>query len=166
MFEPIAITGMAMRLPGQVRNGKDFWEMLVGKKDGLCKVPEDRYNIDGFYSEHVTPGTVQQPLGYFLDHVQIRQLDTTFFSSPKKELERLDPQQRQLLEVAWECMENAGSTNWRGSNIGCFVGVLGEDWRDLNSKETQQGGSYRVTGYEDAFLANRLSYEYNLHGPR
>lgn len=165
MFEPIAIVGMALRLPGQVRNGKDFWEMLVQKKNGLCKVPEDRYNIDGFYSEHSTPGTMQQPLGYFLDHVQIKQLDTSFFSFPKKELERLDPQQRQLLEVAWECMENAGSTNWRGSNIGCFVGVLGEDWRDLNSKETQQGGSYRVTGYEDAFLANRLSYEYNLHGP-
>lgn len=165
-FEPIAIVGMAMRLPGGVQNGKDFWEMLVNKRHGLCTVPEDRYNVNGFYTKDPTPGALRQPLGYFLNNVDIKQLDTSFFSFPKKELERLDPQQRQLLEVAWECMENAGATNWRDTDIGCFVGVLGEDWRDLNSKETHQSGSYRVTGYEDAFLANRLSFEYNLHGPR
>lgn len=165
-FEPLAIVGMAMRLPGGVTNGEEFWEMLVNKKNGLCTVPEDRYNINGFYTEEPTPGALRQPLGYFLQDVDIKQLDTSFFSFPKKELERMDPQQRQLLEVTWECMENAGATNWRGTDVGCFVGVLGEDWRDLSSKETQQSGSYRVTGYEDAFLANRISFEYNLRGPR
>jgi len=107
-FEPIAIVGMAMRLPGGVHNGRDFWEMLVNKKHGLCTVPEDRYNVDGFYTKHPTPGALRQPLGYFLQDVEIKQLDTSFFSFPKKELERFDP----------------AETAARGR-----VGMHGERWR-------------------------------------
>uniref|UniRef100_A0A8H7K8X3 Carrier domain-containing protein n=1 Tax=Bionectria ochroleuca TaxID=29856 RepID=A0A8H7K8X3_BIOOC len=164
-FEPIAIVGMAMRLPGGVRNGDDFWDLMVQKRAGLCTVPEDRYNIKGFHTEEPTAGALRQPLGYFLQDVDLKQLDTSFFSLPKKELARLDPQHRQLLELTWECMESAGATGWRGTDMGCFVGVLGQDWRDLNTKETHQSGNYRVTGFEDSFLSNRLSYEFDLHGP-
>ena len=164
--EPIAIVGMAMRLPGRVHNAEGFWDMLVNKSSGLCRVPQDRYNIDGFYSAVQKPGTLQTTTGYYLEDINLQHLDTSFFSISKKELERLDPQQRQLLEVAWECMENAGATNWRGKNIGCYVGVFGEDWLDLNAKDTQHTGGYRVTGYGDFVLGNRISYEYNLQGPR
>ena len=164
-YEPIAIVGMAMRLPGGVRNGKDFWDMIAQKRDGLCEVPKDRYNVNGFHTEEPTAGALRQPLGYFLHDVDLKQLDTSFFSLSKKELARLDPQQRQLLELTWECMENAGATDWRGTDIGCYVGVLGQDWRDLNAKETHPSGNYRVTGFEDSFLSNRLSYEFDLHGP-
>lgn len=165
-LEPIAIVGMAMRLPGGVHNAEEFWDMLVKKKDGLCRVPKDRYNVDGFYSATIRPGTLQTTEGYYLKDVNLQHFDTSFFSISKKELERLDPQQRQLLEVTWECMQNSGATDWQGKNIGCFVGVFGEDWLDLNAKETQHVGGYRVTGYGDFVLGNRLSYEYNLHGPR
>jgi hypothetical protein len=103
---------------------------------------------------------------YFLDDVDIRQFDTSVFPISKSELERLDPQQRQLLEVAYECMENAGQASWRGKNIGCYVGVFGEDWLDLYAKETQHRKGYRVTGYGDFVLGNRISYEFDLHGPR
>lgn len=164
--EPIAIVGMAMRLPGRVRNDKDFWKLLVEKRSGLCEVPKDRYNVTGFVDPSGKPGTFKPEKAYFLEDVSIQQLDTSVFPFSKTELERLDPQQRQLLEVTYECMENAGATSWRGSSIGCYVGVFGEDWQDLNAKETQHKGGYRVTGYGDFVLGNRVSYEFDLHGPR
>ncbi|GLA97323.1 type I Iterative Polyketide synthase (PKS) [Aspergillus tubingensis] len=163
--EPIAIVGMAMRLPGRVNDSESFWRMLIEKRSGLCDVPKDRYHLDAFHDPHGKPGTVRMRQGYFLDDVDVRQFDSNVFSSPKKELERLDPQQRQLLEVSYECLENAGCTLWRGRKIGCYVGVFGQDWLDLNAKETQHMGAYRVTGYDDFVLGNRISYEFDLRGP-
>ncbi|PWY91664.1 polyketide synthase [Aspergillus sclerotioniger CBS 115572] len=163
--EPIAIVGMAMRLPGRVHDGEAFWNMLIEKRSGLCDVPKDRYNVDAFHHPDGQAGTVRMRQGYFLDDVDIQHFDSSVFSSPKKELERLDPQQRQLLEVSYECLENAGCTSWRGQRIGCYVGDFGQDWQDLNAKETQHMGAYRVTGYDDFVLGNRISYEFDLRGP-
>ncbi|PWY70902.1 putative polyketide synthase [Aspergillus heteromorphus CBS 117.55] len=163
--EPIAIVGMAMRLPGGVHSGEEFWDMLIEKRSGLCDVPKDRFNIDAFHVPHQKAGTVRIKQAYFLDDVEIGQFDSSVFSSSKTEVERLDPQQQQLLEVVYECLENAGSTSWRGSDIGCYVGMFGEDWLDLMAKETQHMGGYRVTGYGDFVLGNRISYEFDLHGP-
>ncbi|GAB1201010.1 hypothetical protein APSETT444_010394 [Aspergillus pseudonomiae] len=160
---PIAIVGMGMRLPGGVSSGTEFWNFLVNKRDGLCRVPETRYNVDAFYDE-AREGAVRTKHGYFLEQ-DIVQLDIGFFEISKPEAEKLDPQQRLLLEVVWECMENAGQTNWQGTNIGCFVGVFGEDWLDLLSKDTQQHDRYRVMSAGDFALSNRVSYEYDLTGP-
>ncbi|KAK6826532.1 hypothetical protein RU639_005411 [Aspergillus parasiticus] len=160
---PIAIVGMGMRLPGGVSSGREFWDFLVNKRDGLCRVPETRYNVDAFYDE-AREGAVRTKHGYFLEQ-DIAQVDAGFFGLSKLEAEKLDPQQRLLLEVVWECMENAGQTNWQGTNIGCFVGVFGEDWLDLLSKDTQQHDRYRVMSAGDFALSNRLSYEYDLTGP-
>ncbi|KAB8233986.1 uncharacterized protein BDW43DRAFT_310660 [Aspergillus alliaceus] len=160
---PVAIVGMGMRLPGGVSSGRELWDFLVNKRDGLCRVPETRYNVDAFYDES-REGAVRTKHGYFLED-DIAQLDVGFFGINKLEAEKLDPQQRLLLEVVWECMENAGQTNWQGTNIGCFVGVFGEDWLDLLSKDTQQNDRYRVIGAGDFALSNRVSYEYDLRGP-
>lgn len=164
--EPIAIVGMAMRLPGRVHTADEFWNLLTEKRSGLCDIPPDRYNIDGFYDPTGRPGTIRTRQGYFLEDVDIQQFDTSSFPIARKEVERLDPEQRHLLEVAYECLENSGATSWRGKKIGCYIGVFGEDWLDLNAKETQHRGGYRVTGYGDFVLANRISYEFDLHGPR
>ena len=163
---PIAIVGMGMRLPGRVNEESAFWDLLINKKNGRGVVPEDRYNIDGFYSPIGGQGMVKTKYGYFLDHVNLQHFDASFFSMNKREVEMLDPQQRLLLEVIWECMENGGQVGWRGKNIGCYVGVFGEDWLDIAAKDTQNSGMYRITGSGDFALSNRISYEYNLRGPR
>lgn len=155
-----------MRLPGRVHSADAFWNFLLAKKNGRARIPADRYNIDAFHSPSGKPGTVQMQHGYFLEDVDLAHFDAAFFSMSKTEVERLDPQQRMLLEVIWECMENGGQKAWRGENIGCYVGAFGEDWLDLASKDTQSQGIYRITGSGDFALANRVSYEYNLKGPR
>ncbi|KAJ5662752.1 hypothetical protein N7462_011678 [Penicillium macrosclerotiorum] len=160
---PIAIVGMAVRLPGGVNTMDKFWDMLINKKDGHCKVPETRYGADAFYNA-TRPGTVKTRHGYFLQE-DVGHIDRSFFSMSKTEAAKLDPQQRLLLEVVWECMESGGQTNWRGQSIGCYVGVFGEDWLEMSSKDTQHMDRFHVVSAGDFALSNRVSYEYDLQGP-
>ena len=165
VLEPVAIVGMAMRLPGGVHNAEDFWDLLINKKDGRCRVPSDRYNIDGFYGPG-KPGHVNTQHGYFLEHLDLAHIDASFWSMTKQEAELMDPQQRLLLEVVYECLENAGEKYWRGKNIGCYVGCFGEDWLDMDAKDIANSHMYRLTGYSETFISNRISYEFDFKGPR
>ncbi|KAI2691625.1 hypothetical protein LCP963914a_1826 [Penicillium roqueforti] len=165
--EPIAICGMSVRLPGGLHTPQQLWDFLVAKGDARGQVPKSRYNVSTYYSETQKPGSVKTEYGYFLDEsIDIASVDTSFFTMGKLEVERMDPQQRQMLEVARECMEDAGETNWKGRPIGCYMGSFGEDWLEICVKETQQYGQHRVSGYGDFMLPNRVSYEMDLTGPR
>jgi acyl transferase domain-containing protein/SAM-dependent methyltransferase len=139
---------------------------LLSKSDARTRVPESRYNVDGHYSEKWKPGNVKSEYGYFLDEsMDVFALDTTFFNMSKAELERADPQQRQLLEVVRECFESAGETDYRGKDVACYVGSFGEEWCDSFAKEEQNYGIYRISGWGDFVLSNRISYEFDLKGP-
>lgn len=155
---PIAICGLALRLPGGIRDADAFWDALLNGRDMRGPIPKSRYNPVGFAS-----GTTP-PYGYFLED-DLAALDTSFFNLRKSELEAADPQQRQLLEVTRECLENAGETNYRGKSIGCYVGTFGEDWQHMMCKDEEHLESH-TTSMPDLMLANRISYEYDLQGPR
>lgn len=164
---PIAICGMACRLPGGLATPDELWDFLLAKKDGRCRVPESRYNVDSYYSDTKKPGTVPTQYGYFLDEsVDIGALDISFFTMTRSEVERADPQQRLMLEVAREAFEDAGVTDWRGKTIGTYIGNFGEDWLGMLERETQPWGIHRISGSGDFAVANRLSYEFDLQGPR
>lgn len=91
------------------------------------------------------------------------------FSLTRSELERTDPQQRMLLEVTRECLDDAGEVDsmYRGKQVGCFVGTFGDDWLLMSGKDlASQGGGYSATGTGDLMLPNRVSYEFDFRGPR
>lgn len=159
---PIAICGMAMRLPGGIHDDKHLWEVLYNGKDMRVTIPEDRYNAKAFSSALGKKGAIETQHGYFLTD-DLSCLDASFFSMTKSDLERTDPQQRQILEVVRECLEGAGEAEYRGKDIGCYVGTFGEDWLLSQSKENQSSGTFSGSG--DLMIANRLSYEFDLHGP-
>lgn len=164
--EPIAICGMALRLPGGISTPSGFWDFLIDKKDAQGSVPATRYSAAKYYSKAGKPGFVNSDRGYFLDEsVDLGGIDTTLFTMPKNEVERADPQQRLLLELTRECFESAGEVNYRGKTIGTFVGSFGEDWAALFAKDAQIPALYKVSGYGDFVLSNRISYEYDLRGP-
>ena len=163
--EPIAIVGMAMRLPGGIRTADAFWEFLVQKKDAKSNVPADRYNIDALYGVD-KPMHIPIKEGYFLTDLELGDLDTSCFPMKTTELRALDPQQRLLLEIVWECLENAGQTKFRGQNVGCFIGSFGDDWQEIQWKDPQNTEPYRASGATDFFLANRISFEFGFTGPR
>ncbi|KAI9657994.1 MAG: Type I Iterative PKS [Bathelium mastoideum] len=163
-YEPIAIIGCAMRLPGGVNDGEALWSLLESKREGRCLVPQDRYNVDAFYGPG-KQGHVCSKYGYFLDHLDLAEMDTSMWSMTKTEASEMDPQQRLALEVVFECLQSSGTTQWHGKNIGTYFGIFGEDWADMQAKETQHSGMYRITGYGDFVVANRISYEFGFKGP-
>jgi acyl transferase domain-containing protein len=165
-FTPMAICGMACRLPGKIHSPKELWDFLISKGDARTRVPESRYNVSAYHSPTKKFGSIVTDFGYFLDEtVDLAALDTSFFPMQRKDLERLDPQQRLLLEVARESLDDAGEVNWRGSNVGVYVGNYGADWYDLLNSDQQRYGTHITTAH-DFMLSNRLSYEMDLRGPR
>ena len=162
---PIAVCGMALRLPASLKTPQQLWEFLLAGGDARGVVPSSRYNVASFHDPTGKHGTVITEYGYYLDD-DIGALDASFFSMPRMEVERTDPQQRLMLEVTRECFEDAGEVAWKGKRIGCYMGSLGEDWCEMFARETQNWGPYRYTGFGDFTLSNRVSYEMDLQGPR
>ena len=98
------------------------------------------------------------------------QFDPQFFGITPREAVRMDPQQRILLEVAWEAMENAGrpAEELAGSKTGVFVGIGGTDYSKVGvpyDDYYQQIDAHLGTGNALSIAANRLSYMFDFHGP-
>ncbi|KAL8735777.1 MAG: hypothetical protein Q9166_000641 [cf. Caloplaca sp. 2 TL-2023] len=121
-LEPIAICGMACRLPGGIDSDSSFWRMMIEKRSGQTpKVPKSRFNIDAHYHESPErPGSFNVAGGYFLDG-QPEDFDPTFFNITPIEAQWLDPQQRKMLEVSYECLVSAGVTLQNGKVDGMGI---------------------------------------------
>jgi acyl transferase domain-containing protein len=167
LVEPIAICGMALRLPGGVHDTESFWELLYNKKSGKCVVPKDRYNVDAWYRPGKL-GHVVSKYGYFLEDIDLASTDLSFWSMTKQEVENLDPQQRLVLEVVYECLQNAGQipNELRGRKIGVYMGTFDGDWLELCGRDTQRSHIYNYTGYADYMSGSRVHYEFGFMGPR
>ncbi|GLI81248.1 mycolipanoate synthase [Penicillium ochrochloron] len=161
---PIAICGMGMRLPGGIHHEEELYNFLIEQKDARSIVPPNRYNVDAHFSPHGKKGTVITRHGYFLD-ADLANFDPTTFKTTATEASHLDPNQRLSLEVVREALESAGEINWRGKKIGTYVGLFGEDWKDMRQKDASFNSSYGLIGALDYAIANRISYEYDLKGP-
>lgn len=79
----------------------------------------------------------------------------------------MDPQQRQLLECAYEAFENAGTPleSLIGQDVGVFIGGYPSDYAKLMKKDTETMPHSLVTGTQGSILSARLSYFFNLRGP-
>lgn len=169
--EPIAICGMGFRLPGGLSTPDDLYAFLASGSDARSPPDEARYAASSF--TYQSPGGDDQiPLpaeGYWLDWRELTGLDPSLFPTggSRAEAEKMDPQQRILLRVAWEALESAGEVDWRGrEDIGCYVGGFGDDWRELRSRDALDPAGHKLTGYTDFALSNRISSVFDLRGPR
>jgi acyl transferase domain-containing protein len=163
--EPIAIIGAGCRFPGS-SNLEAFWDLLRSGSEAISEVPKERWDIDAFYdAEPATPGKMNSRYGGFLE--QVDQFDPGFFGISSREAERIDPQQRLVLEVAWEALENAAivPANLSGSQTGVFIGCGNYDYGLLLSKNPSCISAYDGAGSTIGIAANRLSYLLNLRGP-
>ncbi|TGJ80976.1 hypothetical protein E0Z10_g7787 [Xylaria hypoxylon] len=167
-LEPIAICGMSCRLPGGVDSPSSFWNMLVEKRTGQTpKVPASRFNIDAHYhQDRDRPGSFNVLGGYFLDG-NPHDFDPSFFNVTPIEAQWLDPQQRRMLEVSYECLESAGLTldQVAGSNTGVFVGSFTSDYQQMSTLEPDFRHSYAATGVDTGIISNRIGNVLNLNGP-
>lgn len=166
--DPVVIVGMACHLPGGVKSPYDLWEMLIHERSGQCKVPKERFNADGYYHpEGDRAGTMNTSGGYFIQE-DVRKFENTFFGRNNMEATYMDPQQRKLLEVVYECFESSGTTlkDVAGANVGVYVGNFTVDFQTMQTRDPEYLHRYSATGSGTAILANRLSYIFDLRGPR
>ncbi|KAI1098293.1 putative polyketide synthase [Jackrogersella minutella] len=163
-FVPIAICGMACRLPGGVSSPQQFWDFLIEGRDGRSRVPKTRYNTDAYFSRTGKPGTTRSHYGYFIDD-DLHTFDSSSFNMSVRELEHLDPQQRLMLFVSRECVDDAGEGDVKGRHIGVYMGTTVKDWSDMDEKDVQSFGAYDLLGMSYFALSNRVSYEMGLSGP-
>ncbi|WIM89867.1 type I polyketide synthase [Candidatus Mycobacterium wuenschmannii] len=168
-LEPIAVVGMACRLPGGVDTPADYWQLLEEGRSGIVRVPADRWDADAYFSEdHTRPGTICNREGGFLTSWQPDQFDAEFFGISPREAVAMDPQQRLLLEVAWEALENAGVTpkSVRNSQTGIYVGLTTYDYALMAADgPANEMDPYIPFGSASNFAAGRLSYFLGVHGP-
>ncbi|EUC27751.1 hypothetical protein COCCADRAFT_110874 [Bipolaris zeicola 26-R-13] len=165
-LDPIAVCGMALRLPGGLKTPAQFWTFLTQKKDARARIPFERFDAEAFHSISGKSGYINSQYGYFLDEsAEVGAIDNSLFRMSQQEAQRMDPQQKILLQLARECFESAGETDWHGKNFGTYIGSFGDDWAEMAMKDPLTKSPYKVTGYGDFMFANRISYEYDLKGP-
>lgn len=109
LVDPPVIVGMACRLPGDIESPSDLWDFIIQQKSASGPVPPQRYNIQGFYHPDGgnRSGLTNVPGGYFINE-DVRTFDNGFFGISNVEATYMDPQQRKLLEVSYECLQSAG----------------------------------------------------------
>ncbi|KAJ5788020.1 hypothetical protein N7457_003010 [Penicillium paradoxum] len=167
-LEPIAIVGMACRLPGGIDSSKSMWDLLKAKGTvRTAKVPANRFNIDAYLHENLDrPGSFNVPGGYFLDG-SLEDFDPSLFNISPVEAMWLDPQQRKMLEVTYECFESAGIPleSVAGSNTGVYVGSFTADYQQMSFKEADFRHSYAATGVDPGIISTRLGNVFDLRGP-
>ncbi len=159
--EPIAVIGLGCRFPGGVHDPETFWQLLMEETDPITEIPAERR----IRAKSGEPGARWAGL---LNTDLIECFDNTFFGIAPREAASLDPQQRMLLEVAWEAFENAGvpPNQLAGSRTGVFVGIWSQDYAHLiNSLDPDLHDAYSLTGNIASVAAGRLAFVLGLQGP-
>ncbi|MEU8827600.1 beta-ketoacyl synthase N-terminal-like domain-containing protein [Streptomyces sp. NPDC048636] len=162
LTEPVAVVGMACRLP-KSPSPSAFWRLLRQGGDAITAMPADRRRA-GAATGQDGPETAWP--GGFLDRVDT--FDAAFFGISPREAVVMDPQQRLVLELAWEAFEDAGirPAAVRGSATGVFVGAIWDEYAAvLRRHPTGARPRHAMTGVHRSIIANRVSYGYGLRGP-
>jgi acyl transferase domain-containing protein len=159
--EPLAVIGAGVRLPGDVDDLDGFWDML---RDGTDAVSPLVTSSDGRRQPSREPSQDNRWAGQLSN---VDAFDAAFFGLGTQEANHMDPQQRLVLEVAWEAMEDAGLALERlqECSTGVFLGLYGTDYLTLQLTDPETINAYTGPGGALSIAANRLSYVLDLHGP-
>ncbi|MGW4720108.1 polyketide synthase Pks13 [Nocardia sp. NPDC004260] len=172
----IAIVGLSTRLPGAGDTPESTWEFLIGRGDGIRERPEGRWSE--FLAEPRLAEAVENAntRGGYLDQDVVKGFDAEFFAMSPVEVERVDPQQRLMMELTWEALEHARipASELKGEPVGVFIGSSGNDFmllaalglgseRDPNVPVSAE--AYAIMGSVTSIIPNRVSYFFDFRGP-
>lgn len=165
--EPVAIVGFACRLPGGNNSPQKLWDFLERGEVASSAVPKSRFNFEGHFDGSHKPKTMRQAGGMFLSDTDPADFDAGFFEVGGAEAVAMDPNQRQMLEVVFEGLENAGIPLEKLDNqpVGCFVGSYAADYADMQNRDPEDRPANNALGVGRAILSNRLSHFLNIKGP-
>ncbi len=161
----IAIVGWSCRLPG-ADSIESLWRLLIDGRCAVTQVPPDRFSLQRFgHPRRQERGKTYTWAAGVLDDVW--GFDPSVFGISPREAEQMDPQQRILLQLTWEALEDAGipPSSLAGSDTGVFVGGSQTDYAHSMFADYAIADPHFATGNALAILANRVSYIFDLHGP-
>ncbi|MBL1065924.1 type I polyketide synthase [Streptomyces sp. 7-21] len=165
--EPIAVVGLACRFPGGCDTPERFWSFLREGGIGLRDVPEDRWPIQDYYDPQPgKPGKMYVRQSNFME-CDVTAFDARFFKISGVEANAMDPQQRQLLEVTWQALENAGQNpeELRGSLTGVYIGISSNSEYAQLVKKVGDINEYIGTGNTSSIASGRVAYAFGWTGP-
>ena len=163
---PIAVIGMACRLPGGIDSPELLWEALLRGDDLITEIPADRWDVDEHYDPQPgVPGRSVSRWGGFVDDVG--GFDAEFFGIGDREAAAVDPQHRLMMETAWEAVENAGiaPSSLSDSQTGVFAGLCHDDYTLVTSEAGAMDGPYGYTCTPYSMASGRIAYALGLRGP-
>ncbi|MGV0642995.1 sulfolipid-1 biosynthesis phthioceranic/hydroxyphthioceranic acid synthase [Mycolicibacterium sp. XJ2546] len=163
---PIALIGMACRLPGGIESPDKLWQALLRGDDLVTEIPADHWDVDDFYDpEPGVPAKSVTRYGGFLD--DIWGFDAPFFGLRTHEATYMDPNHRLLMETSWEAIEHAGfdPRSLFGSKTGVFVGVVHDDHVVLAYESGVVHDAYAYPGNTPSMASGRIAYWLGAHGP-
>ncbi|KAK0387803.1 hypothetical protein NLU13_4048 [Sarocladium strictum] len=166
-MDDIAVVGIGLRFPGRADSIEGLWSVLTKAESQWSEFPEDRLDINGFYHpSRNRQGTIPFRGAHFLRR-DVTSFDAPFFSITADEACAVDPQQRMLLEVSYEALENAGmrKEDLDGTSTSVFVGSFVKDYEQVCLRDPDDSPQYAATGNGIALMSNRISYFFNLRGP-
>ncbi len=162
---PIAIIGAACRFPG-APNLDAFWDLLISGREAIQQITDERWATRlYFHPERNQAGKSYTLAAGLIDNID--EFDAEFFGISPREALQMDPQQRLMLELAWEAFEDAGITagSRAGSGTGVYVGASAADYANVRMGDPSGADAYFMTGNTLSIFANRISYIFDLHGP-
>ena len=163
--DEIAVVGWACRLPG-AKSVTELWSLLLEGRCAVTQVPPDRFSLDRYgHPRRQERGKSYTWAAGVLD--DLWGFDPSVFGISPREAEQMDPQQRILLQLTWEALEDAGirPSSIAGTNVGVFVGASQADYGHKFFGDHSVADSHFATGTALAVVANRISYIYDLRGP-
>ena len=164
--DAVAIIGASCRLPG-ANSMEELWDLISSGSSQAREVPTDRFDIHGSFraSQDRKFTDKRKFYGNFVDNVE--NYDHAFFRTNPKEALNMDPQQRVLLELAFQAMDSSGylGSHQResGDHVGCFIGASFAEY--LDNTNAHPPTAYTSTGMIRAFLCGRISYYFGWSGP-
>jgi acyl transferase domain-containing protein/acyl carrier protein len=160
----IAVIGIACRFPNS-RNYHEFWENLKNGVNSIQEITKERWDINKFYSQdkleknrsYCKWSGCLEKFEYF---------DNKFFNISPREAFEMDPHQRQLLEVSWQCVEDAGIPVKRlqDRNTSVLMSESNSDYKQRAYSVKRNIDSYTNIGNYESSLANRISFSLGFCG--
>ncbi len=163
--EPVAVVGMACRFPAAATPGR-YFEILLAGTSAVTELPADRFDVASLYdADPCAPGRSSTRWAGLLEAVD--GFDAAFFGISAREAHHMDPQQRLVLELAWEALEDAGicPRALQGSTAGVFAGAMWSDYAALRRGALDAIAQHTAVGEDLSVIPARVSYFLGLEGP-
>lgn len=155
----IAVIGMSCKVAGADDLG-EFWKTLCAGKSQHVEVPMDRFSFESSFRKN---DSERKWYGNFIEDYDA--FDHKFFKKSPREMASTDPQQRLMLSVTYQAVEQSGyfRSSKSDKHIGCYVGVGTVDYE--NNIACYPPNAFSATGNLKSFVAGKISHYFGWTGP-